>query len=321
MTLRNLDLSQKLLVIIILATVGFGYLGALVNMFAQVAGADGNQSITLDDFSSVYQTKGLSGVLTEVQNSMGLDDVIKTYHGSGSGTTVFEAALNGTMKDKILEYYASDGEPDEETKKLAEADRQALILWSHLPYDLRKRAYEEGITTNENGGADFEAFRKMFGEGGEVPEGEEVELTPVIANTVTDACVSCHSAGGPDALARKFPMESFEEINTYCVEDRGMSYEQLALTTHVHLLGFSVLFAMTGFIFSLTSYPLALRAAFAPWALALQVVEIACWWLAKGNVAFAYGIFYLGPLIGLGLGVQILGSLLDLLFRRADPVD
>lgn len=315
LTLTNLDFPQKVLVVVILATVGFGYLGALANMFAQVAGADGNQTITLDEFPSVYRERGLGGLLQEVQNSMGLDDVIKTYHGSGAGTTVLEASLNGTMRTKILEYYATEGEPDEETKALAESDRLALIEWSHLPEELRKRAYEEGITTNEEGGADFEAFLNLFGEGKE-PENEEVELVSLIQDTFTNACISCHSGGGPDAQARKFPMETFDEINAYCVEDHGMSYQQLALTTHIHLLGFSVLFAMTGFLFSLTGYSTWVRAVFAPWTLLLQVVEIACWWLAKGDVLFAYGIFYLGPLIGIGLGIQIFGTLLDLLLRR-----
>lgn len=99
-----------------------------------------------------------------------------------------------------------------------------------------------------------------------------------------------------------------------------MSYEKLALHTHVHLLGFSMLFAMTGFLFSLTSYPLWLRLPFVPWTLGFQVIEIACWWLAKVDIHAAQAIFYLGPVISIGLAVQILGTLFDLLFRRPDPL-
>jgi hypothetical protein len=92
----------------------------------------------------------------------------------------------------------------------------------------------------------------------------------------------------------------------------------LALTTHVHLLGFSVLFAMTGFLFSLTEFPWAMRLFFVPFTLAAQLVEIACWWLAKVDVVYAKMIFYLGPLVGLGLVVQSAGVLLDLLLRRRE---
>jgi hypothetical protein len=96
--------------------------------------------------------------------------------------------------------------------------------------------------------------------------------------------------------------------------------KSLALTTHVHLLGFSVLFAMTGFIFSLTDYPALVRILVAPTTLALQVAEIACWWLAKVDVFYAKAIFYLGPAVGTFLLIQIFGALLDLLIRRPEPV-
>ncbi len=74
-------------------------------------------------------------------------------------------------------------------------------------------------------------------------------------------------------------------------------------------------------MFSLTSFPTFVRAVFVPWTLFFQVIEICCWWLAKSHVGFAYAIFYLGPLIGLGLGVQLLGTFIDLLIRRPRPMD
>ncbi|MFO0947404.1 MAG: hypothetical protein U1D30_15965 [Planctomycetota bacterium] len=316
LTLRNLDLPQKVLVLTILATIGLGYLGALANLFSQVAGADGRQTVELTDFTKTYREKGLGGLLQEIQNSLGMDDVIRTYHGLGAGTTRLEAALNGTMRTKMLEYYSSDENPDEETKKQAEQDRQALIAWSHLPFDRREKAYEEGVPLGANGAIDWKAFEVFFQEK-KGDEGEKPELSPIIADAFNNACVSCHSAAGDDQ-ARSLPLETFREIDSYCVEDRGMSYKQLALTTHVHLLGFSVLFAMTGFLFSLTSYSRLLRLIFVPWTLFFQLLEIVCWWGAKTDVLFAKAIFYLGPLVGIGLGVQILGTFIDLVIRRPD---
>lgn len=315
LTLRNLDLPQKLLVLTILATIGLGYIGALANLFSQMAAADGQQSVELADFAKIYREKGLRSLLQEIQSSLGMEDVIRTYHGTGAGATRLEAALNGTMRDKMLEYYASDDNPDEETKAQAEQDRLALITWSHLPRDRREKAYEEGVPLREDGAIDWAAFEAFF----EKKDARDAlpELTPVIADAFNNACVTCHSGAGDDQ-ARNLPLETFREVDGYCVEDRGMSFKQLALTTHVHLLGFSVLFAMTGFLFSLTSYSRLLRLIFVPWTLFFQLLEIACWWLAKSDVFFAKAIFYLGPIVGIGLGVQILGTFIDLLIRRPD---
>lgn len=316
LTLRDLDVPQKLLVFVIVATIGLGYIGALVNVFAQVAGADGQQSVRLENFLSLYREKGLVTLLREIQASLGMNDVVKTYHGSGVGVTRLEAALEGTMREKIAEYYGVDATSDDATKQQAESDRLALIAWSHLPQAGRKRAFEEGVPVDAAGAADREAMQRWLGAEAAEATGDPPELAPVIAETFTNACVTCHSKGGPDAQARMMPLETFKEIDHYCAEDHGMSMRQLALTTHVHLLGFSVLFALTGFLFSLTSYSTLIRAIFAPWALFFQVLEIACWWLAKSNILFAQAIFYLGPLVGIGLGIQLLGVLIDLVMRR-----
>jgi hypothetical protein len=63
-----------------------------------------------------------------------------------------------------------------------------------------------------------------------------------------------------------------------------------------------------------------LRLIFVPLTLTAQLVEIACWWLAKADVVFAKAIFYLGPVVAVGLLVQAVGILVDLAFRRPEPV-
>lgn len=320
--LRNLDFAQKLLVFVILATVGFGYLGALANLFAQHSGQDGVSTITLDEIPSFVREKGIGALFEEIHKSMGVQDAIKVYHGSGAGVTELESALNGTMKGMVLISMVGDQKPDPEEEKIANSLNQMLIQWSKLPESLRRQAYEEGIPTNDDGDPEMDRFVKLFGS--PIPdeatkkEAEDVELVPLISDTFTDSCVRCHSPGSPDPQAKKIPLTTFDEVNAFCVEDHGMPLKQLALTTHVHLLGFSVLFALTGFIFSLTSYPSFIRILFTPWTLLFQLMEIACWWLAKVDIIFAYGIVYLGALVGIGLLIQVFGSLLDLLFRRKD---
>lgn len=440
--LRNLAPAQKVLVATILATIGFGYLAALANLFARSAPADGKSSISLEQFGHVVRERGIGGLVHEVHESLGMDDVIRTYHGSGEGKTRFEAslegsmkdkpadehqrqmlmtwarlpgelrrrayfdglptkertdradgptkleaALRGSMKDKILEELAGGEKPDDFTIKFASSLNQMLIDWSRLPVELRQRAYQEGVPINDEGigqvaafakmlasptdplpdgvmlepiiadtinnncvqchssgspdetaskmplttfnevnvwcqpaasglEADFALFQQMFGERSDGDIDPKLKLTRLVSMAINDRCVKCHSPGSTDAQARNMPMTTFTELEAYLVEDHGMSYNQLALTTHVHLLGFSVLFAMTGFLFSLTSWPTPIRILFTPWTMLFQMIEIVCWWMAKIHVGYAMAIFYLGPVVGFGLGVQILGTFLDMLIRR-----
>jgi hypothetical protein len=300
--LRNLDIPQKLLVGVIVGTVLSGYLAALANVFAQHAQADGKSSIQLEQFLATYKSDGAVALISKIQNSLGMDDVIRHYHGTGGGTAL-QAALDGSMKSMIVDKLIEQSDtPD--NRKQAESLRQMLAQWSRLSPEMRKATYEEGTPVNDDGLPIFDPLKQA----------SEDKVT-IIKDTLQDYCVRCHS---PSGEAKEFPLVDFPSVDKYCVVDNGVSMKALALTTHVHLLGFSVLFAMTGFLFSLTEFPWTMRLFFVPFTLAVQLVEIACWWLAKVDVFYAKMIFYLGPLVGLGLFVQSAGVLLDLLLRRRE---
>ncbi|QVL30027.1 hypothetical protein KIH39_14255 [Telmatocola sphagniphila] len=98
-------------------------------------------------------------------------------------------------------------------------------------------------------------------------------------------------------------------------KSRQVSVEGLTQSTHAHLLTFALLWAATGLIFAFTSYPYWIRLFLAPMVLFFQVVDISFWWLARLDAVgpyFAAGIFITGGVVGLGLILQILGSLLDM---------
>jgi hypothetical protein len=300
--LRNLDAPQKLLVGVIVGTVVGGYAAALLNLFAQHAGAAGKATIHLEEFMSVYKREGLGSLVSKIQESLGMEDVIRHYRGTGGGT-MLQASLDTTMKSMIVDKMVKDKTPDAAAQ--AEKLRQMLIQWSNLPEATRKSAYEEGTPVNDDGLPLFD------------PKAEGDKVT-VVKDTLQEYCVRCHS---PSGEAKDFPLGDYPSLAKYCVVDNGVSLKALALTTHVHLLGFSVLFAMTGFLFSLTEFPWALRLVFVPFTLAVQLVEIACWWLSKVDVFYAKMIFYLGPLVGLGLFIQSAGVLFDLVIRRREPFE
>lgn len=100
---------------------------------------------------------------------------------------------------------------------------------------------------------------------------------------------------------------------------QSMPLPRLAQTTHAHLLGFAMLFALTGLTFSFTSYPQAVRVVFAPLPLLAQVVEIGCWWLGRIDPLVAQLILVSGGLAAFGLAVQVLGGLWDL-FGKAGRI-
>jgi len=302
--LRNLDAPQKLLVAVIVGTVLGGYVAALLNVFAQHSEADGKATVHLEEFLDVYKRDGLRSLIDKIQQSLGMEDVIRHYHGSGGGT-LLQAALDSSMRSMILDKLTKEqGSKSPDVEKQAEQLRLMLIKWATLPEEVRKNAYEEGTPVNDDGLPVFDP-----------PKPADADKVTVVKDAIQSYCVGCHS---PSGEARQFPLVDYPAVAKYFVVDTGVSMKALALTTHVHLLGFSVLFAMTGFLFSLTEFPWAMRFVFVPFTLAVQLVEIACWWLAKVDVFYAKMIFYLGPLVGLGLFVQSAGVLFDLIVRRRE---
>jgi hypothetical protein len=95
-----------------------------------------------------------------------------------------------------------------------------------------------------------------------------------------------------------------------------MSMEKLAQTTHVHLLGFSMLYGLTGLILAFSSYPRPVRILLCPLPLVAQIVDISFWWLARlpdpHGPMFARCIVYSGAVVAIGLLLHIVLSLFNL---------
>jgi hypothetical protein len=113
-------------------------------------------------------------------------------------------------------------------------------------------------------------------------------------------------------------MDDYEQMAKYLEvkETTPMNVKKLAQTTHVHLIGFSMMFLLTGLIFSLTSYPVLVRLVFAPWPLFFQVIDIGCWWLGRLHPMLAQAIMITGGLVALGFAIHIVGGLFELLALR-----
>src|SRR5262249_61091595 len=68
-------------------------------------------------------------------------------------------------------------------------------------------------------------------------------------------CTHCHNTG--TAEAGQYPLENYDQIKPYTVvkTSSAMSLTKLAQTTHVHLLGFSMLYGITALILAFTTLP------------------------------------------------------------------
>jgi hypothetical protein len=114
-------------------------------------------------------------------------------------------------------------------------------------------------------------------------------------------CVKCHAPGGekegsPFAASREAGAE-WGLVVRYAQPDRGMSPSKRATTTHAHLFGMSVLFALLGAVFLLTSArrPVQCVAVAAPFA--GMFLDVGCWWLALLSPSFCWGIVAGGAIL------------------------
>jgi hypothetical protein len=131
-----------------------------------------------------------------------------------------------------------------------------------------------------------------------------------IAPILTQKCAICHN---PQSGLPISPLTSFEEVQKVTQIDTGLSLLQLTRVSHVHLFGISIIFLLTGAIFSLSETPTWFRvvALVAPY-LAI-VMDIGSWWVTKYfSPVFAYVVLLGGAVMGLSLACQILISLWEM---------
>jgi hypothetical protein len=131
-----------------------------------------------------------------------------------------------------------------------------------------------------------------------------------IAPILTQKCATCHNAQSGLPIS---PLTSFEELQKVTQIDTGLSLLQLTRVSHVHLFGISIIFLLTGAIFSLSETPTWFRVVvlIAPY-LAI-VMDIGSWWVTKYySPVFAYVVLLGGAFMGLSLACQILLSLWEM---------
>jgi hypothetical protein len=348
LTLSDLPFAARLTLAAFLISVGVGYFSALVQLHVQQA--KGGQLLPgTDEVIAAYH--GQDGVSTLERLIMA--DEHKPFNATGSMRKAFTERAMGWKKDIPERKREIDKLPDEEKeKRLAEIEKRWLEQHKGLKLptggnrvrtaaelELREERAGEAATVVAwvRGGPDKQSLDKQSYEDDDfsLPESlkgmriseqfilddaEPEDSKPrrvMIKSIISQRCVRCHKEGVSDPAAAA-PLDNFERLEAYGhpESERGMPLMKLAQSTHVHLLGFSMLYGLTGLIFACSSWPGILRFLIAPLPLVAQLVDISFWWLARlqdpWGSEFAKGIRYTGMVVAAGLGLQIILSLFSL---------
>src|SRR5581483_10667730 len=280
--LRRLSMPARLAIASFLFSVGIGYLAALVHMHFQHA-SPGNLLPDLKDTQNAFH--GRNG-MTQLERLLTADEW-KPFNGSGTMRNTFtvrSAGWKGAISRRAREKKISLRQAESQLRSERDGERLALLAW--IGAGASKEAFEA------------DAFPLLSEQGHHPITAEFVDInsdgTPhaKIASIFAARCARCHQqgAGGP---AAQIPLETWEEVHAYCEVDTragGMSVQKLAQSTHVHLLSLSVLYGLTGLLFTFTTYPGWVRGVLAPLPLLAQLAEISCWWLARMDPSFGAAI-------------------------------
>jgi hypothetical protein len=311
-TLRQLPLPAKLVVSVFLVSVGLGYFSALVQLHLRHGSRNGEALPTSADVVERFAGVKKAGPASDKSR---IEDLImgRTYGemSSASMGPAFFAKSSGYAKD-----CRDRGKEKVDTER--EGERQLLRAWVRADAETRKKTYA----------ADKFPIPADLSTQPVTDDFVEKDAKTFAVKTLIDTrCGKCHPGDHPPSL------ESYKELEPLCTppkpdevlpggwvrSNRQMSVDALTQSTHAHLLSFSMLFALTGLAFAFTNYARPVRLVVAPLVLIAQVLDIACWWLARvpgPGPYFAMAIVGTGGVVGLGLGVQIVATLFDLYGRR-----
>lgn len=320
-TLRQLPLPARLVLTGFLLSVGVGYFSAMVQLHMQHGSRDGQPLPSPADVVEVFA--GVKRVDPNAPPPVSkLERLVNgpvdgaSFNGAGSMAAAFYHRDAGDYKQALKDDPASKGTLDAERR----GEQAVVTAWGRLPDNDRRAAFEKDLVpfpADVALGADYRTTDKTGAK---------------VTSILTERCARCHAKG---AEQEAYPLETYEQYvkylavptvevrNGWVKSDRQVGIEKLTQSTHAHLLSFAMLFTLTGLLFAFTPFPTGIRCVVAPIVLLAQILDVACWWLARIEGVgpyFAMAIVGTGTVVGLGLLVQIVGGLWSLYGRAGRGV-
>jgi len=148
-----------------------------------------------------------------------------------------------------------------------------------------------------------------------IQDGATEETYDSVRPIIERACLQCHSSTSSVRKPNGEPLppfDNYEAISQLINIDTGATIAQLAKVSHVHLFGISIIFFITGFIFSLSETPAWFRITMIVVPYAAIIADVGSWWLTKWQTFFGWVVVIGGALMGLALACQILISLWEM---------
>jgi len=315
--LQLLPLAARLVIAAFLISVGIGYFSALVQLHFQQAPA-GELLPGPDDVKAVYSGARTMGQFERLIRA----DEFKPFNGSGTMRTAFTTKSSGwkrKVRELAEEHKVTEAKAEEVLRQQRDFEINAVLAW--ITAGAREEDYGVFVLPDDH----LKHLAPDQEPPGDCFEKKDGKWCAKISDIIDTRCVRCH-APGKGGSAGQIHLDTYLNVMDYIPPANdtegagGMSLQKLAQSTHVHLLGFAMLYGLTGLAFAFTSYPLAARCILAPLALTAQVAEISCWWLARADPAFTLGIMVLGAVVAMTLGLQIVLTLYDLFSNRGRVV-
>lgn len=127
----------------------------------------------------------------------------------------------------------------------------------------------------------------------------------------TTVCAACHGGN----VASIAPLTNYQQVRKMVVLDDGTSFAALARVSHIHMFGISLIFLLTGGIFSLSRLNSTAKVCILVMPYVAIWADIGSWWLTKLDPVFAFVVLIGGALMGASLAVQILLPLWQMWMR------
>lgn len=146
-----------------------------------------------------------------------------------------------------------------------------------------------------------------------VNRGATAEEFKAVKPIFDENCIRCHS---PASGLNVPPLTAYAEVKKLTGKDLGESIKAMARVSHVHLFGISIIFLLTGLIFSLSSMSTRPKIGVIVIPFAAIAMDIGSWWLTKYKPVYAYTVIIGGALMGTAFAVQVFYSLYDMWLKR-----
>ncbi len=114
-------------------------------------------------------------------------------------------------------------------------------------------------------------------------------------------CVRCHHPGGEMSqvafATSRADGAAYALVAPSVQPAGGKSAAALARSSHAHLFGMSVLFALVGFVFLGTDAGVWTKCVSVSLPYVAMAIDIGCWWLTRWTPEFAFGVVAGGALL------------------------